>query len=123
MDPRKKACPNERCVNFRNKKFNAGTNYCPTCGTKLVYVCKSRYCFQPLEQNRLNYLEEVYCKRHKYQREQLKKKASNTVKKVAETIGPLVIEACKDINKKANDNKKVKYNKKKDNKKVIKKVK
>ncbi len=39
-DVRKKGCPNERCIQFFNKvKHSSDINYCPKCGTKLIYVC------------------------------------------------------------------------------------
>ena len=47
MDSRKKACSNELCKTYKNKKFNSKINYCPECGTKLIYVCKTHKCYKP----------------------------------------------------------------------------
>lgn len=44
-DMRKKGCPNERCIQFFNKvKNSSDINYCPKCGTKLIYVCSKCFC-------------------------------------------------------------------------------
>ena len=47
-DTRKKACPNEECITYMLKKYDSKIKYCPECGTKLIYVCKSRNCYKPL---------------------------------------------------------------------------
>ena len=48
IDNRKKGCPNTECqMNSKKKQFNTDTNYCPTCGTKLIFVCKK--CFSEIE--------------------------------------------------------------------------
>ncbi len=49
MDLRKKACTNENCKSYKLKKYSANINYCPECGTKLIYVCSSHNCFKPLD--------------------------------------------------------------------------
>lgn len=49
MDTRKKACPNENCETYRKKKFDSKINYCPICGEKLIYVCASMNCYNPIE--------------------------------------------------------------------------
>lgn len=49
MDTRRKACPNENCETYRKKKFDSKINYCPICGEKLIYVCASMNCYNPIE--------------------------------------------------------------------------
>ena len=49
MDTRKKACPNENCETYRKRKFDSKINYCPICGEKLIYVCASMNCYNPIE--------------------------------------------------------------------------
>lgn len=47
-DKRKKGCPNEMCENHLKKKLiKAGEDYCPKCGTKLIFVCPK--CFRQIE--------------------------------------------------------------------------
>ena len=45
-----KGCTNESCT-MRQKKhtFKPNVNFCPECGTELVAVCKSRNCYQVLD--------------------------------------------------------------------------
>lgn len=44
-DRRKKGCPNEHCVQHINKvKHEFEIDYCPKCGTKLIYVCAKCFC-------------------------------------------------------------------------------
>ncbi|MBR4896230.1 MAG: hypothetical protein IKZ41_07370 [Clostridia bacterium] len=44
-DRRKKGCPNSSCERNKNKvKLPATEEYCPKCGTNLVYVCKKCFC-------------------------------------------------------------------------------
>ena len=47
-DRRKKGCPNEHCVQHINKvKHESEIDYCPKCGTKLIFVCAK--CFSEIE--------------------------------------------------------------------------
>ena len=87
MDSRKKACPNESCNTYKKKKFNSSTNFCPECGTKLVYVCKSHKCFKPLEdETNHQYCFECYTKRKDAQ-----DKAVDGLKKCGATVGAVVV--------------------------------
>lgn len=48
IDNRKKGCPNEACImNSKKKRQKSDIDYCPKCGTKLVYVCVK--CFREIE--------------------------------------------------------------------------
>ncbi len=49
MDLRKKACTNENCKSYKLKKYSPNINYCPECGTKLIFVCSNHNCFKPLD--------------------------------------------------------------------------
>ena len=47
-DKRKKGCPNESCERHQKRiMLNATEEYCPKCGTKLIYVCSK--CFREIE--------------------------------------------------------------------------
>jgi len=47
-DNRKKGCPNTTCQYNKEKKLQkADVNYCPKCGTTLVFVCEK--CFNEIE--------------------------------------------------------------------------
>lgn len=47
-DNRKKGCPNTDCTYNKDKVFQkADVNYCPKCGTPLVFVCAK--CFSEIE--------------------------------------------------------------------------
>lgn len=44
-DNRKKGCPNLDCSYNKDKNFQkADVNYCPKCGTPLVFVCAKCFC-------------------------------------------------------------------------------
>ncbi len=47
-DRRVKGCPNEKCVmHLDKKKLDSDNEFCPKCGTKLIYVCAR--CFTEIE--------------------------------------------------------------------------
>lgn len=47
-DRRKKGCPNMACIkNSKKIRQTADFDYCPKCGTKLVFVCEK--CFAEIE--------------------------------------------------------------------------
>lgn len=44
-DKRVKGCPNEACeMHTKKKKQPAENDYCPKCGTKLIFVCEKCFC-------------------------------------------------------------------------------
>ena len=48
MDRRVKGCPNEKCIcNIKRIKQKPDNEYCPKCGTKLIFVCEK--CFTEIE--------------------------------------------------------------------------
>ncbi len=79
VDNRKKACPNVNCDTYKKKKYDVSVNYCPICGEKLIFVCKSSKCFKPIEDKgpKHNICEECIAKR-----EDMKAEVENKVKKV-----------------------------------------
>lgn len=98
MDTRKKACPNELCKTYQNKKFNSKINYCPECGTKLVYVCKSHKCYKPLDLTALNH---EYCQSCETLRQDRKDKAVELAKKGGGVVvAAVVVPALKVVDKK-----------------------
>jgi len=47
-DRRVKGCPNEDCrMHSTRKKFSSRFNYCPECGSELIFVCEK--CFSEIE--------------------------------------------------------------------------
>lgn len=88
MDLRKKACPNEFCKTHRKKKFNSKVNYCPECGEKLIYVCKSHGCFKPLDEAES---EHSYCNECRTKREDRKENVKAVAKKGAKAVSVVVI--------------------------------
>lgn len=47
-DNRKKGCPNINCqMNVKKVKQTAENDFCPKCGTKLIFVCSK--CFDEIE--------------------------------------------------------------------------
>lgn len=88
MDLRKKACPNEFCKTHRKKKFNSKVNYCPECGEKLIYVCKSHGCFKPLDEAEP---EHSYCNECRTKREDRKENVKAVAKKGAKSVSVVVI--------------------------------
>lgn len=52
-----KGCTNTSCsMNKKKKTFKSNINFCPECGSKLVAVCKTKNCYQVLDDP-----ETVYC--------------------------------------------------------------
>ena len=80
------------------KKFNSKVNYCPECGEKLIYVCKSHGCFKPLDEAEP---EHSYCNECRTKREDRKEKAIKKKKKGAEVAGFVAVPAIKVLKKEA----------------------
>ena len=98
MDSRKKACPNEQCKTYKKKKFNSKINYCPECGTKLVYVCKTHKCYKPLDETQP---EHEYCMECETNRQDRRDKAVALAKKGGGTFAAaVVIPIAKEVEKK-----------------------
>ena len=79
MDTRKKACPNEGCKTHKKKKYPSKINYCPECGTELVYVCKSHNCYKELDDSLQDH---DYCFECETERNDRKDKVIEAAKKV-----------------------------------------
>lgn len=83
MDTRKKACPNVQCRTYKKRKYDAKTNYCPECGTELIYVCKSFNCYKPLDISDGNH---SYCFECQAKRNDANDKAKDFVKNAAGVV-------------------------------------
>ena len=88
MDSRKKACPNEECTTYKKQKFNPKINYCPECGTKLIYVCKSLKCYKPLDADNHDH---VYCFECDTKRKDQRDKAIDLAKKGVSVVSAAVV--------------------------------
>lgn len=88
MDTRRKACPNEQCKTYQKKKYNAKVNYCPECGEKLIYVCKTHECFKPLDETQPKH---EYCFACKTKREDRKYQVKQMAKKGVAGVGVAVV--------------------------------
>ena len=99
MDKRKKACPNEKCVDYKKRKYNNNENVCPICGTNLVYVCKSVKCYKPIEDIGPKHCR---CEECSAKREDTKDRIINKCKKTIIGAGTFVLAAfSSEITKKA----------------------
>lgn len=86
-DRRAKGCPNETCPMHKEKKKQpAGNEYCPKCGSKLIYVCEK--CFAEIED--IDYSHKK-CKRCEAEAAERKEKAKNAVKNTAGKVGAVGI--------------------------------
>ena len=88
MDSRKKACPNESCKTYKKQKYSSKINFCPECGTELIYVCKSTKCFKPLDTNNHGHL---YCFECDTKRKDQRDKAIDVAKKGFAAVGAVVV--------------------------------
>lgn len=80
---RAKGCPNETCpMHKEKKKQSAEYEYCPKCGTRLIYVCEK--CFAEIED--IDYSHKK-CKRCEAEAAEKKEKAKDAVKNVAGKAG------------------------------------
>ena len=92
-DRRKKGCPNESCERHQKKiMLKATEEYCPKCGTKLIYVCSK--CFREIEdidpKHRICSLCEAEGQEKK---DAAAGKAKNAGKAVAGVVVPVVVAA------------------------------
>ena len=82
-DRRAKGCPNETCPMHKGKKKqSAEYEYCPKCGTRLIYVCEK--CFAEIED--IDYSHKK-CKRCDAEAAEKKEKAKDVVKNTAGKVG------------------------------------
>lgn len=84
MDNRKKACTNENCRTYKRTKYSSKINYCPECGTQLVFVCKAHKCFKPLDISQPKHPYCVECEAKRQDR--LDKAVDNGKKAVAAAV-------------------------------------
>lgn len=82
-DRRAKGCPNETCPMHKEKKKQPAENdYCPKCGSRLIFVCEK--CFAQIED--IDYSHRK-CKRCEAEAIERKEKAKETVKNAAGKVG------------------------------------
>ena len=85
-DKRKKGCPNENCERHRNKiMLKATEEYCPKCGTKLIFVCAK--CFREIEDIDSNHR---ICSLCEVERQEKKEAAAEKAKKAGKAVGGVV---------------------------------
>lgn len=87
MVSRKKACPNEECATYKKQKYNSKINYCPECGTKLIYVCKEHKCFKPLDDKK----DAEYCYECEMKRADKRDKVIAGAKKAGAGLGVVFV--------------------------------
>lgn len=86
-DSRKKGCPNIDCVNYKNKIFQkADVDYCPKCGTTLVFVCAR--CFCEIEDSGS---EHKICAHCEAKADQNKDKIKDGLKKAGQVAGSAAV--------------------------------
>ena len=78
-DRRAKGCPNETCPMHKEKKKQSAENeYCPKCGSRLIFVCEK--CFAEIED--IDYSHRK-CKRCEAEAAEKKEKTKDAVKNAA----------------------------------------
>lgn len=88
-DTRKKKCPNEKCdFNLKDKVFSNNVNYCPNCGSKLIFVCKK--CHKEIEDLGP---EHALCNRCIADKTAKKQKVEDKVKNTTEKIVGIAVGA------------------------------
>lgn len=86
-DKRAKGCPNEKCSMHKEKKKQGAENeYCPKCGTRLIYVCSK--CFTEIEDIGPSHKK---CRRCEIEAAEKKKKALDNTKKAATKAGAVAV--------------------------------
>lgn len=90
-DNRKKGCPNKACIMNSKKELQKNDiDYCPKCGTKLVYVCVK--CFREIEDNNRKHRICGLCEAKKEEKRQdAIDKAKKGVVKAGEVVVPVVL--------------------------------
>ena len=82
-DRRAKGCPNESCPMHNEKKKQPAKNeYCPKCGSRLIFVCEK--CFEEIED--IDYSHRK-CKRCEAEAAEKKEKVKDAVKNAAGKAG------------------------------------
>ncbi len=82
-DRRVKGCPNEECVmHLDKKKMDSDNEFCPKCGTKLIYVCTR--CFTEIENLGTKHRK---CKRCEAEADAKKEKAKDLAKNAVAKVG------------------------------------
>ena len=87
IDLRKKGCPNPNCpLNKNKKKQSLKIEYCPKCGTKLVYVCAK--CFREIKDEGPNHRICLRCEAEaEEKRDQMIDRAKGVGMKAVQGVG------------------------------------
>ncbi len=94
-DTRKKGCPNIECViNKEEKKLKNDMDFCPKCGTKLIYVCSNKDCYNELTSEKF---KDTICNECKTKSENKKAERKEKRKEIADKSKEFVKEHGKDI--------------------------
>ncbi len=93
IDKRKKGCPNESCERHQKKiMLKATEEYCPKCGTKLIYVCAK--CFREIEDIDSKHRICSLCEAEGQEKKDAAAgKAKNAGKAVVGVVAPVIIAA------------------------------
>ncbi len=92
-DIRKKGCPNAACrLHTKQVKQNADFNFCPSCGTRTVFVCKKCFCELPDTEERRSLCEECEA-----ELEQKRQDRNDNVKSAAHKGAGLISSATKTV--------------------------
>ena len=93
IDKRKKGCPNESCERHQKKiMLKATEEYCPKCGTKLIYVCSK--CFREIEDIDSKHRICSLCEAEGQEKKDAAAgKAKNAGKAVVGVVAPVIIAA------------------------------
>lgn len=99
-DKRHKGCPNEVCqMCVKKVKQSAEDEYCPKCGTRLVFVCAK--CFKEIEDIDSKHKVCAYCEAQAMEKKQQvlvqAKKVAGKAGQVA--VAPVVVGVGKKLNK------------------------
>ena len=92
-DKRKKGCPNKNCqMHVKEVKQDAENEFCPKCGSKLVFVCTN--CFSEIEDKGTKHRICEICKvKQQEKREKAKEQAKGIAKKAAAPVGAIAMVA------------------------------
>lgn len=96
-DKRKKGCPNDDCIEHGRRTYQkVEVNYCPECGTRLVYVCQK--CFSEMEDKKNP--NQCICDSCEAEKAAKKEKLKDDAKKAALKVGAfgkeVAVDALKD---------------------------
>lgn len=98
-DLRKKGCPNEECERHQRKVMLPATEeYCPKCGTPLIYVCAR--CFKEIEDTDPSHRICSLCEAQIQERNaRIMNTGAKVIEGISAVISPVVLGAFSSIGK------------------------